>query len=120
MTESTAKLRSGRARALRQRMYLSIISPCQARVRWSVPLGAKYRKAVNSGSSGSGGALPRSPLRTGHARFPGSSAQASLKGSLPGRRAGPLPVPRRRRQLARMRWCAAGWAAGGAVLEDER
>ena len=50
MTESTAKLRSGRARALRQRMYLSIISPCQARVRWSVPLGAKYRKAVNSDS----------------------------------------------------------------------
>ena len=50
MTEPTAKLRLGWARALRQRMYLSIISPCQAWVRWSVPLSVKYRKAVNSGS----------------------------------------------------------------------
>ena len=79
MTESTAKLRSGRARALRQRMYLSIISPCQAWVRWSVPLGAKYRKAVNSGSSGSGGALPRSPLRTGHAAFQAARLKQALK-----------------------------------------
>ena len=50
-------------------------------------------------SSGSGGALPRRrPLRTGHARFPGSSAQASPGGSLPGRRAGLLPLPIRLRQ----------------------
>jgi hypothetical protein len=40
----------GRARALRQRRYRAIASPCSAWVRWSVPLSAKYRNAANSGS----------------------------------------------------------------------
>ena len=56
--------------------------------------------------SGSGGALPRRrPLRTGRARFPGSSAQASPDGSGPG--SAGLVSPPRRRQWACMRWCAA-------------
>jgi len=41
MTEFGAKLVLGWAWALCQRMYLSIISPCQAWVWWSVPPGAK-------------------------------------------------------------------------------
>ena len=51
----------------------------------------------NHCSSGNPGALPRrGPLRTGRARFPGSSAQASPGGSLPGRSAGLVPLPMRR------------------------
>src|SRR6516165_1011137 len=89
MTESTAKLRSGRARALRQRMYLSIISPCQAWVRWSVPLGAKYRKAPSARADGewTAGCCPilgakwerRFTVRWGQTRSDGVSVAISTR-----------------------------------------
>jgi hypothetical protein len=84
---------------LRQMMYRRIMLACSLWVAWSVPSSAKYRSAVNWASSGNPGALPRwGPLRTGRARFPGSSAQASPEGSLPGRSAGLVPFPMRLRQ----------------------
>ena len=62
------------------------------RIAWRVMTEKKH-------SSGNPGALPRrGPLRTGRARFPGSSAQASPDGCGPGRSAGLVPFLMRLRQ----------------------